>query len=454
MTGPANPWASCASTSYHRIMRPVEQNGSRAGSPAQIWRLNTTMSYDGIACRRCRGDFPSLARKVNGQPIAFLDGPGGTQTPETVLAAISDSYIERNANFDGMFSTSLDVTAAVAATRNAVADFLGADGGHTISFGANMTTLNFSLSRALLRTMKPGDEAVITQLDHEANRGPWLQLEKDGIIVREVEMDRDGRLRTDELAKLINERTRVVAIGIASNSLGTVTNIGPARELCDSVGAYLVVDAVHYAAHLPLDVTALGADFLLCSAYKFYGPHVGILYCRPGLLDELDTDRLRTQKGTAPYRIETGTLNHAAIAGVAAAIDYIAGWGKGDSRRERIISAMSAVHRYELQLACYYSDEVKQIDGVKVWGPDFDDEPRAPTVSISVAGRRPEQIARFLAEQGLQVWHGHFYAVKVLEVLGLTGQGGLLRAGISMYNTREEIDRLLSGIELLVGGTR
>ena len=410
------------------------------------------MIYSETECLRACAEFPSLARSLNGQPIAFLDGPGGTQVPESVLIAIRDSYIERNANFDGLFSTSIDVSAAVADARSAVADFLGAKSGTDISFGANMTTLNFALSHALVRGMRPGDEVVITQLDHEANRGPWLNLMNRGIVVREVKLNPDGHLDPDDFAHQVNSRTRVVALGIASNSIGTVTALDQARALCAEVGAYLVVDAVHYAAHFPLDVLALGVDFLLCSAYKFYGPHVGILYARAGLLEQIEPDFLRTQKSVAPYRIETGTLNHAALAGVHAALEYLEKWGTGGSRRTRLISAMQGLHHYETELAKYYYDSVKGIAGVTVWGPEFDASPRAPTVSITLANQTPAQTAKALADKGLQVWHGHFYALKVLEVLevlGLADSGGLLRVGISMYNSRLEIDRLLENIETI-----
>ena len=401
------------------------------------------MAYSEKECLRACADFPALSRSYNGYPIAFLDGPGGTQVPETVLNATRESYIERNANFDGMFQTSTDVTTAVAAARNAVADFIGAKSGADISFGANMTTLSFALSHALVRSMTPGDEVVITQLDHEGNRGPWLNLEEHGVVVREVNLNPDGYLDPDGLVAKINSRTRIVALGIASNSIGTVTALARARELCTEVGAYLVVDAVHYAAHFPLDVVALGVDFLLCSAYKFYGPHIGILYARAGLLDQINTDHLSTQKAVAPYRIETGTLNHAALAGVHAAIEYIAGWGSGETRRDRLESAMHAIHNYEVDLARHYYNRVKDIAGVTAWGPGFDAGPRAPTVSITITGHTPEAAAQALAAQGLQVWHGHFYAIKVLEVLGLVDSGGLLRVGISMYNRQSESDRLL-----------
>lgn len=407
------------------------------------------MPYTPSDCRRARADFPALARSVNGHAVAFLDGPGGTQVPQAVLDAIHVAYVERNANFDGMFQTSIDVGDALAAARTAMAEFLGAASGATISFGANMTTLNFSLSHALVRALQPGDEIVITELDHEANRGPWLKLRERGIVVREVALRPDGLLEREDFAAQVNPRTRVVALGMASNALGTVTDVAFARSLCDDVGAWLVLDAVHYAAHFPLDVATLGADFLLCSAYKFYGPHIGVLYARPGLLDELDPDRLRTAKQSAPYRIETGTLNHAAIAGVTAAVDYLATFGTGDSRRARVTSAMGDIHDYEMALARRYYDAVRELDGISVYGPGFDAGARTPTVSITCAQQSPEQVAAILAGHGLQVWHGHFYAMKVLEVLGLVERGGLIRVGFSLYNDDAEVDRLIEVLSRL-----
>jgi len=404
------------------------------------------MSYTNIECLRARAEFPALDRQVNGHPIAFLDGPGGTQVPNCVLEAITAAYVERNANFDGQFATSRQVGLAVAEARHAVADLIGASNGSEISFGANMTTLNFSLSRALGRDLKPGDEVVITELDHEANRGPWLRLRDHGVVVREIKLNPSGHLDEEDFARQISPRTRIFAMGLASNALGSVPPLVKAKEICEKIGAKLVVDAVHYAAHFPVDVDALGVDFLLCSAYKFYGPHIGILYARDGLLDKIDTDHLRTQKSHAPYRIETGTLNHAAIAGVTAAVEYISQWGSGSSRRERLLSAMADIHDYEVELARYYYESLHSISGVQVWGPAFDGAPRAPTVSLSMDGHRPETIASVLGDSGLQVWHGHFYALKVLEVLQLVDSGGLLRVGISMYNTRAEIDRLLQSL--------
>jgi cysteine desulfurase family protein (TIGR01976 family) len=406
------------------------------------------MSFTSIESQRCRADFPSLARLENGEPLAFLDGPAGTQVPEIVLSAIRAYYTTANANTHGEFETSRASDRWMLETREAAAAFLGARSFREISFGANMTTLNFSLSRALVRDMDPGDEIVITQLDHEANRGPWLNLRERGIEVREVALRADGTLDPEDLARKITARTRLVALGHASNALGTVNDLALARRLSREVGAWMLVDAVHSAAHFPLDVQALDADFLLCSAYKFYGPHIGILYCRPGLLEELHTDKLIVQDDEAPYCIETGTLNHAALAGVKAAIDYIASWGEGETLRERIVSAMSGIAAYEHEVASHYYQRLQEIPGVQVWGPDFSSPRRAPTVSITHPRATAEELATRAGQAGIQVWNGHFYAVKAIETLGLAERGGVLRTGVVMYNSIEEIDRL---VEVIAG---
>ena len=404
------------------------------------------MPFTAADCERCRRDFPSLARTLDGVPLAFLDGPAGTQVPNAVIEAIAGYYRTANANTHGEFPTSRESDRLLQETRETVAAFLGAPDWRSVSFGQNMTTLTYALSYALARQMARGDEIVITQLEHEANRGPWLNLEERGIVVREAAIGPDGRLDADDLARQITGRTRLVAFNMASNSLGTVSDAALARRLSREVGARLLLDAVHYAAHFPLDVAALDADFLLCSAYKFYGPHVGILYTRPGLLETLQTDRLRTQDQEAPYRIETGTLNHAALAGVKAAIDYIASWGTGASLRERIVSAMREISAYEHDLGSFYYENVRRIPGVAAHGPDFSG-PRAPTVSITVNGVPPDEVAKALGDKGLQVWSGHFYGLRPLEALGLMERGGVVRAGIVMYNTREEVERLLEGVK-------
>lgn len=407
------------------------------------------MPFGEAESQRCRNDFPALARTVEGRPIAFLDGPAGTQVPAAVIEAIGACYRDANANTHGQFGTSRAADGQLDRARVAAAAFLGAPSGREISFGQNMTTLNFSLSHALVREMRPDDEIVITALDHEANRGPWLHLAERGIKVREVALRPDGTLDGEDFARQVTEKTRLVAVGLASNALGTVNDIPLARRLAREVGAWLLLDAVHYASHFPVDVVELDADFLLCSAYKFYGPHVGILYCRPGLLDRLATDRLSTQEAAAPDRMETGTLNLAALAGVEAAIEYLASWGEGESLRARLVSAMSDIAAHEHRVAARYHERVRQIPGATAWGPDFTSPHRAPTVSITLEGRRPVEIAARLGDRGIQVWDGHFYAARAIEALGLAERGGVLRTGVAMYNTAEEIDHLLEELAAL-----
>jgi cysteine desulfurase family protein (TIGR01976 family) len=396
-----------------------------------------------------RHEFPSLDRRYNGRLLAFLDGPAGTQVPRSVFEAIGTYYRRSNANTHGMFITTRETDELLNEARCTVATFLGAAGPGTISFGANMTTLNYSLSHAIRRSLRPGDEVVITQLDHEANRGPWLALQEHGVTVREVRLRPDGRLDEEDLRAAVTPRTKVLAMGMASNALGTVNNVSLGRAVSKAAGAWLMLDAVHYAPHFCLDVAALDADFLLCSAYKFYGPHVGILYTRPGLLETLEPDRLRTVDQRAPYRIETGTLNHAAIAGVKAAVEFIASFGRGDSLRERIIDAMATIGRRERQLAEGLYDELRSLPGVTVVGPPFNDGPRAPTVSFTVADWRPADVCIALSDEGVCAWDGHFYAVRAIEVLGLEAQGGVTRVGVVLYNTAEETSRVVEVVRKL-----
>ncbi len=300
-----------------------------------------------------RKDFPSLACTYNGHTLAYLDGPGGTQVPQAVIDAVTDYFTNCNANAQGYFVTSIESDELIAEARETVAAFLGTENGDTISFGQNMTTLNYALSRALEKSLHPGDEVLITQLDHEANRGPWLRLRERGVVVREVKLLPNGTLDMDDFSKKITENTRLVAMGFSSNALGTVNDVSTVRRWTYEVGAYLLVDAVHFVPHFPIDVKSLGVDFLLCSAYKFYGPHVGILYAKEGLLEQLDCERVSTQDHRAPYRIETGTLNHEGIAGVKATVEYISTYGEGDTLREKIVSAMERISSYEHELALY-----------------------------------------------------------------------------------------------------
>jgi len=400
---------------------------------------------------RCRKDFPSLRRRPDGQEFAFLDGPGGSQVPEAVIRTIEDFYSTCNVNSHGNFPPSREVDRRMDAARATLAAFLGAAGPQCISFGQNMTTLNFALSAAIGYTLTPGDEVLITQLDHEANRGPWSRLQDRGVVISEVKLLDSGELDQADMEAKITSRTKVFAIGASSNALGTVNDIALARRLTKAVGALLVVDAVHYAPHFPLDVTAMDTDFLLCSGYKFYGPHVGVLYSKPGALDRLPTDRLRVQDTAAPYRIETGTLNHAAIDGTRAAVDYLASWGSGATLRERLVDAMTGISAYEHGLARFYHDQVSRLPGVRVWGPGFSTRARAPTVSITLQGHTAEEAATALGAQGVCVWDGNFYAARAVELLGLADRGGLLRTGISMYTSEQDIHRLLDGLGKLTG---
>jgi cysteine desulfurase family protein (TIGR01976 family) len=405
------------------------------------------MGYTLEHCLRSRQDFPALTANPG---LAFLDGPGGSQVPRAVVDAIANVYASCNVNTHGNFAPSREVDRRMANARSVVAAFLGAESGSCISFGQSMTTLSFNLSAAIGRTLQKGDEVLITQLDHEGNRGPWLGLQERGVVVREVRLLESGELDAADMAAKITPRTKLFAIGASANSLGTVNDLALARRLTRQVGALLVIDAVHYAPHFVVDVQALDTDFLLCSGYKFYGPHVGVLYSRPGALDELPTDRLSVQDPAAPYRIETGTLNHAAIDGVRAAVEYIAGWGRGATLRERIVDAMTHISAYEHELAKAYHDAVRAVPGVSVWGPDFAaGRARAPTVSITLGKATAAEAATALGNQGICVWDGDFYAARPVQVLGLAERGGLLRTGISMYNTRDELNRLLAGIEQL-----
>jgi len=396
-----------------------------------------------------RKDFPALKREHNGYPLAYFDGPGGTQIPIQVMEEMNRYYETCNANAHGYFVTTIESDKIIHETREEAATFFNAEGPQTISFGANMTTLTFSLSKAIGKKLDPGDEILITQLDHEANRGPWLSLEEFGITVKEILLKENGTLDYDDLENKINSRTRLVAIGLASNALGTVNQIKQVRYLTNEVGAWLLVDAVHFIPHFHIDVQALDLDFMLCSAYKFYGPHVGILYSKEGLLDQLPTDRLRTQHAEAPFKIETGTLNRAAIAGVKCTIKYISTFGSGQDLREKLVSGMEVIGSYEHELAKVLFYGLQKIDGLTIYGPSIEETPRAPTISFTVEGKTPPEVCSLLNDKGILTWNGHFYAIRPVEVLGLLEKGGLVRVGISLYNTIEEVERLLKALNFI-----
>jgi cysteine desulfurase family protein (TIGR01976 family) len=393
--------------------------------------------------RRCRADFPALQRTFGAHRIAFLDGPGGTQVPQAVIDAIADCYRSRNVNTHGNFPPSAELDERLIGARTAIADLLGASGAERISLGQNMTTLAFALARALARTIKAGDEVLITQLDHEANRGPWRLLQESGAVLREVPLLPGGTLDYAAMANLITPRTRVLALGCSSNAIGTVNDIARARALTRDAGALLILDAVHYVPHFPVNVQSLDPDFLICSAYKFYGPHIGVLYSRAGALEALNPDRLDVQESVAPYRIETGTLNHPAIEGVRAAVDYLAGFGRGATRRAAVHDALGAISSYEHSLGALLWSELAQLPGVRLWGVPFTDAPRAPTVSFTVDGHEPAALARTLGALGICVWDGNFYAPRPVEILQVP-DGSLVRVGFSMYNSAEEAQRLVA----------
>ena len=399
-----------------------------------------------------RDDFPSLKQEINGYPLAYFDGPGGTQVPQSVIDAVSNYYYTSNANSHGNFITSQRTDEVLDSTREKIATFIGADGFENISYGHNMTSLNFSLSRAFGSYLNPGDEVLITQLDHEANRGPWLALRENGIVVREVIVLPDGTLDYNDFESKINEKTRLVAMGYSSNVTGTINNVPLVRQMTYKSGALLLIDAVHYAPHFPLDVKALGVDFLLCSAYKFYGPHIGILYSNGENLNRLPIYNLRTQSQHAPFSIETGTLNHAAIAGVNAAIDYIESFGEGDSTRSKIVDAMEKINLYEDAICKDIFKKLNKIEDLTIMGPTGKEAKKAPTISFDIKGITPADICKYLGGKGICAWNGHFYGIRPTEIFGYLEKGGFTRVGVSVYNTIEEVDRLVNAIQTITSG--
>lgn len=404
--------------------------------------------------KTCRQDFPSLTRSHRDRNLVYLDGPGGTQVPEQVIEAISHYYKNSNSNTHGTFVTTEETDRIIAQAREKMAAFLGATAPETISFGQNMTSLNFSLSKALARYLNLGSEILITELDHEANRGPWLSLRDYGFIVKEVKLTPDGTLDYGDFQEKLTDRTGLVAVGYASNALGTVNDLERIRSWTRQTGSLMVVDAVHYVPHFPLNITVLDCDFLLCSAYKFYGPHVGILYSRPGLLDDMPTDRLATQNPAAPNRIETGTLNHAALAGVGAVIDYLASLGVGVDLRRQLLDAFAQIQAHEYNLYINMYKDLSEIEGISIIGPPPDPNGHTPTISFTLEGYSPVEVCRFLASKSICAWDGHFYARSAIEKLGLLEQGGVTRLGVNMYNSQEEVEYTVDCIKQLLANSR
>jgi len=403
-----------------------------------------------INSEKIREYFPSLGRvDTNNNQIIYLDGPGGTQVPIQVIEGISQYYIRSNANTHGEFVTSKETDFMMDGVRERVSEMLGSEGPKTISIGQNMTTLNYSLARALSRKFNEGDEVIITELDHEANRGPWKVLEEVGVKLIEVKLLDNGTLDYTDFKNKINNKTVMVCMGMSSNALGTLNDfVGIGNYLKDKNCLFLL-DAVHYAPHFSINVQELGCDFMLCSAYKFYGPHVSFLYSKPGLLGSLTTDRLVVQDQEAPYIIETGTLNHAACSGVASAIDFISSIGKGSSLREKLESAYKQISIHEFELAKHLYDSLQKEDKIIVIGQDFSSKKRTPTVSFVHNDFSPQDVCKKLASKNICAWDGHFYALKAIQKLGLEQAGGVTRLGVSLYNTKQEIDRVVKVIKNL-----
>lgn len=395
-----------------------------------------------------RSYFPALERVHQGRPVAYFDGPGGTQTPRVVAEAMVDYLYHHNANTHWAYPSSAETDAMLERARQAMADFLNASP-HEICFGANATTLAFHASRAIGRQLSPGDEIVITELDHHANVGPWQALERErGVTLQVVRMNLEtGALDWDDFEAKVSPRTKLVAVGAASNALGTISDVTRAAALAQSVGALSFVDAVHFAHHQLADVRAIGCDFLVCSAYKFYGPHVGVMYCRRDVFDSLPFAKVAPASNLAPERAETGTLNHEGIAGVEAAVNFLASLAPGNSRREQLQHSFAGLHDRGMALMRRMWQELSGIDGVTLYGPR-PDAPRTSTLSFTVNGVASSEVARRLAEQGVFVSHGDFYAMTVIERLGLAPEG-LVRAGCACYTTEEEVDRLVAGVASL-----
>lgn len=399
-----------------------------------------------ISTAEIRRQFPALQRVLNGYPVAYFDGPGGTQVPRMVVEAMNDYLFHHNANTHWAYPTSEETDAIIDSARTVLADFLNATPAEIV-FGANMTTLTFHLARALAREFARDDEIVITELDHHANIAPWRRLEKEcGVTVRMAKMiPETGVLDWEDFSRQITRRTKLVAIGAASNALGTINDIRRAREMAHSVGAKIFVDAVHYAPHGLIDIREWNCDFLVCSAYKFYGPHLGILYGRRELLELLDFPKLIPAPDSAPERAETGTQNHEGIAGAAAAVNFLASLGNAVTRRKRLESAFSQLHERGKSSIKALWNGLQEMSRVRVFGPT-PDKARTPTIAFTINDMSSTEVAERLAERGLFLSDGDFYAVTVIERLG---QAGVVRAGCACYTTEEEVERLLTGVREL-----
>ncbi|MFP4143493.1 MAG: cysteine desulfurase-like protein [Thermoplasmata archaeon] len=406
-----------------------------------------------------REQFPSLKNKVNGHPMAYLDGPGGYQVPERVMDAVEDYLKNMNSNIHGHFKTSEETDKMKLEARRTYADFFNCSH-EEVAFGANMTTMNFMLAQAIRKEIQPGEKILITQLDHAGNRTPWERLEDEGVVVEEVEVDTETlTIDMEDFRSKLTEDTKVVAVTYGCNAVGTIPNVGEIVDEAHEVGAYTVVDAVHYAAHSPIDVEELGTDFLICSAYKFFGPHIGVMYADKDVLAELDTLKVRPQEETPPQKFETGTLNHEGIAGAKEAVEFVADVGKRFSsevgvevkedwsdRRKNIVAGLKIFEKYEEILTERLVEGLSSMEEVTLYRPPSDVRSTS-TVSFTHDLYTPTEIAAYLGDRGIFVWDGHFYALRLIEVLDLLDKGGVVRIGVSPYNTMEEIERVIEAMK-------
>lgn len=400
-----------------------------------------------------RAQFPSLQTQVNGQPAAFLDGPAGTQVPTQVMHAIQTYLMNANANTCGAFLTSRRTDEMIANTRGAMADFFRCERDEVV-FGQNMTTITFSVSRSIGRELRPGDEIVLTTLDHDANFSPWKALEEKGVVIRQVDIrEEDCTLDFADFENKLNEKTKLVAVGYASNAVGTINSVAEITRLAHAAGALVYIDAVHYAPHGLIDVQALDCDFLVCSPYKFFGPHMGTLYGKRQHLQRLRPYKVRPCTEQIPDRWETGTQVQELIAGIGAAVEYIAELGRRcdasvQTRREALAAAYHTTVAYERRLVSRLIEGLQQIRGVRIYGitdPSRFGE-RCSTLSLRIGNHNPTAIATFLGERGIFTWDGNYYALNLTERLGVESQGGLLRIGLVHYNTMHEVERLLTSL--------
>ena len=436
----------------------------------------TVSSKLDISC--VRSQFPSLAREVNGQIAAFLDGPGGTQVTQSVIDAISHYLQTSNANTHGQYATSHESDDVIAGARSAMADFLGCNSDEII-FGPNMTTLTFAISRSIGRELGPGDEVLLTQLDHSANVSPWQALEERGVKIQFVDIrQEDCTLDMEDLARKLSSRTKVVAVGYASNAVGTINDVKRIVRIAHDAGALAYIDAVHYAPHGFIDVRDLDCDFLACSTYKFFGPHMGVLYGKREHLGRLHPYKVRPNTDAAPGCWEMGTLNHECIAGITACVEYLAQLGRGlqirnsepdtsysqeglpttddrgrttDGRRGLLQAAYRAIQSHERELSLRMLRGLSEIPGLRLYGISDPERvvERCPTFAIRIDGRPPAELAKKLGERGIFTWDGNYYALNLTERLGVEQDGGFLRIGFVHYNSAEEVDRVLTELRSL-----